>query len=58
MKTKIASQESDIFLSDVLTNSTSNIYLLLFFFSMQGLSVLFNGGIDSVLLVLSHDSFK
>lgn len=29
VKTKIASQESDLFLSDVLTNSTSNIYLLL-----------------------------
>lgn len=33
MKTKIASQESDLFLSDVLTNSTSNIYLLLFFYA-------------------------
>lgn len=29
VKTEIASQESDLFLSDVLTNSTSNIYLLI-----------------------------
>lgn len=29
MKTKPASQESDLILSDVLTNSTSNVYLLL-----------------------------